>query len=98
MEKFFTTLLLIILFAALLTGCQKVTDGNGDIKSARPSTVSTGKITTEATGASIKNHDLIGEEVLDMQEELDNLTKDMEDLENFGGDAIVPIDRELDVF
>lgn len=105
MFKRFTILLIIVMLPILFIGCQKPLDGDGELKSARPSppsSISSGKVNSAAdTGSKLdKRGEVVGtgkaygdgavdEEALDLQEEIDSLAEDLKSLENPGGEDAI---------
>lgn len=99
MGRFLIALLLVVTIPTLLAGCQRSLEEGDKLSSPINSPAGMSKSENKGIDNKEAKSDLINEEVVSMQEELDSFTEDMEDLENFGGDAVVSeIDRELDGF
>lgn len=103
MRKLCGALLICLILPGMLIGCQKDPDERDPFKSANSNPVRTSQQSTSAddSGASIRAADAkaVGEDVLQLQEELEGFSKDIADLESFGVEsAVSDIDRELDGF
>jgi hypothetical protein len=92
-----------MILPGILIGCQKDPKETDPFKAANSNSVRTSQQagSMDESGASIRaaDADALGQDVLQLQEELEGFSKDIADLENFGVEsAVSEIDRELDGF
>ncbi|MBS3910201.1 MAG: hypothetical protein KGZ93_11385 [Actinobacteria bacterium] len=103
MRKLCSILLICSILSGLLIGCRKDSDERDPFKAANSNPVRTSQQAgaPDERGASMgaADADALGEDVLQLQEELEAFSEDIADFENFGVEAAVAeIDRELDGF